>query len=408
MTSPTARISTSPGATSTAAGVRATGWARRAAGTGDGIIPTGGGKAARLSSRSAVAFHAFDPEPPLAEHSDPDQSPRQALGGCRSLAALPYEAASAAAAAGGLTAPSAADEALIARFQRAAFDYFLEQVNPRMGWWRILAARTRPRASPSLDLLCRAIRWRWSAGWMAGQEAAERTLATLRFFRKSEQSEAADATRLQGFLLPLSRHAKRPPRLAFGAVAHRQHAPARRDADRRRLFSRRDTSRAARFAKLAAALYRRVDWRWAHGGAATVRQGWKPDSGFLHYGWEGYSEATLLYVLGLASPTHPLSTRRAIGAWTATYQWENIYDCEYSVCRARFSFTNFRTLGSISRASATSSCVRSAAITFENSCRAITVQREYARRNPHDFQGYDGRLLGNLRQRRPGLEDHDR
>ena len=60
---------------------------------------------------------------------------------------------------------------------------------------------------------------------------------------------------------------------------------------------------------------------------STVRQGWKPESGFLHYGWGGYDEAIILYVLGLASPTHPFP-ESSYTKWTATYQWENIYDYE--------------------------------------------------------------------------------
>ena len=50
----------------------------------------------------------------------------------------------------------------------------------------------------------------------------------------------------------------------------------------------------ARYATLADAIYRRVDWRWAQNGSETVSQGWKPECGFLHYGWEGYNEAIIL------------------------------------------------------------------------------------------------------------------
>ena len=49
--------------------------------------------------------------------------------------------------------------------------------------------------------------------------------------------------------------------------------------------------------ELADALYRRVDWRWSQDDARTIYQGWKPESGYLHYGWEGYSEAIVLYAL---------------------------------------------------------------------------------------------------------------
>ena len=57
---------------------------------------------------------------------------------------------------------------------------------------------------------------------------------------------------------------------------------------------------------LADGLYRRADWQWAQDGGATVVHGWKPESGFLKYRWEGYNEALLVYVLGLGSPTFPL------------------------------------------------------------------------------------------------------
>ena len=59
-----------------------------------------------------------------------------------------------------------------------------------------------------------------------------------------------------------------------------------------------------------------------------MTQGWKPECGFLNYGWEGYSEALLLYVLGLGSPTHPL-TAESYPAWTVTYQWENLYGHDF-------------------------------------------------------------------------------
>src|SRR5207253_9896082 len=52
------------------------------------------------------------------------------------------------------------------------------------------------------------------------------------------------------------------------------------------------------------------------------------EGGFLSYGWEGYSEAMLLYILGLGSPTHPLP-EESYGAWTGSYQWENLYDIDF-------------------------------------------------------------------------------
>lgn len=50
-------------------------------------------------------------------------------------------------------------------------------------------------------------------------------------------------------------------------------------------------------------LYQRIDWCWAQDNKPTMRMGWKPECGFLHYGWEGYNEAMLMYVLAMGSPT---------------------------------------------------------------------------------------------------------
>jgi hypothetical protein len=46
---------------------------------------------------------------------------------------------------------------------------------------------------------------------------------------------------------------------------------------------------------LADALYRRCNWAWAQNEGATVTHGWRPESGFIKYRWEGYNEALLLY-----------------------------------------------------------------------------------------------------------------
>src|SRR5665811_1515127 len=47
---------------------------------------------------------------------------------------------------------------------------------------------------------------------------------------------------------------------------------------------------------LADELYQRADWQWAQNNGDTVTHGWKPESGFIKYRWEGYDEAMLLYI----------------------------------------------------------------------------------------------------------------
>ena len=59
-------------------------------------------------------------------------------------------------------------------------------------------------------------------------------------------------------------------------------------------------------ADLAERLYERIDWPWMLNGGRTLSLGWKPESGFIPYYWENYSEHLILQLLGLGSPTHPL------------------------------------------------------------------------------------------------------
>ncbi|MGH7749137.1 MAG: glucoamylase family protein, partial [Candidatus Dormibacteria bacterium] len=58
---------------------------------------------------------------------------------------------------------------------------------------------------------------------------------------------------------------------------------------------------------LATKIYDRVDWPWMLNGGSTLSMGWLPESGFLNARWEHYCELMMIYLLGIGSPTHPLS-----------------------------------------------------------------------------------------------------
>jgi hypothetical protein len=284
-----------------------------------------------------------------------------------------------------LNGATESDEALLERFQCAAFDYFLKHCNPSNG---LVADTSRAGAPASIAVVGFALSCYpvgVERGWMARADAAERTLVTLRFFWSSEQSEAGDATGYKGFYYHFldMQSGRRVWQSELSLIDSTFLLAGVLTAS---VYFSADTSVEGEIRELAAALYRRVDWQWAQGGGATVRQGWKPDSGFFHYGWEGYSEATILYVLGLASPTHPLSPA-SYGAWTATYQWENIYDCEFLYAGPLFihqfshAWIDFEGIQDQFMREKGSDY-------FQNSCRATYVQREFAQRNPHDFKAY--------------------
>ena len=93
----------------------------------------------------------------------------------------------------------------------------------------------------------------------------------------------------------------------------------------------------------------------------------------------------LLYVLGLGSPTHPLPAE-SYGAWTGTYQWENLYDIDFLFAAPLFIhqlshvWIDFRGIQDEFMREKRSDY-------FENSRRATAVQQQYARAQPTVVQG---------------------
>jgi hypothetical protein len=221
----------------------------------------------------------------------------------------------------------ASDGVLLERLQRGAFDYFLHAHNPCNG---LVADTTREDAPCSIAVIGFALSVYpvgVAHGWMERADAVQRTLVTLRFLMDCDQSGSARATGYRGFYFHFLD-------MTSGTRAWRSEislidtgflmagvltAAAYLDAD---------TPDENELRRLADALYRRIDWGWAQRKGGAVTHGWKPECGFLNYGWEGYSEAILLYVLGLGSPTHAL-TDQSFSAWTMTYQWENLYGHDF-------------------------------------------------------------------------------
>jgi len=300
-----------------------------------------------------------------------------------------------------LNGAAESDEALLERFQCAAFDYFLKHCNPETG---LIADTSRAGAPASIAVVGFALSCYPVAverGWMARAEAASRTLATLRFFWGSEQSEAPDATGYRGFYYHFldMQSGRRVWQSELSLIDSTFLLAGMLTAG---VYFSADTRIEGEIRELAAALYQRVDWQWAQGERETLPQGWKPDSGFFHYGWEGYSEASILYILALASPTYPVAPE-GYHAWTATYQWENIYDCEYLYAGPLFihqfshAWVDFEGIQDKFMREKGSDY-------FQNSGRAVYVQREFAWRNPHDFKGYGADCWGISANDGPGFK----
>ncbi len=60
---------------------------------------------------------------------------------------------------------------------------------------------------------------------------------------------------------------------------------------------------------LAHQIFNRVDWNWLSEDTRILPHGWSPETGFLQYRWDSYSEMMMMYLLGLGSTSHALAPR---------------------------------------------------------------------------------------------------
>lgn len=229
-------------------------------------------------------------------------------------------------------------------------------------------------------------------GWMSRGEAAERTLRTLDFFLHAPQGDAPAGTIghrgfFYHFLEPASGHRFRDVELSTvdtalflaGALFCQSYFDGSDPAE-------------ARVRALADSLYLRAEWDWASPRPPLIGHGWNPEEGHLPYDWGGYSEAMILYVLALGSPTHPADPR-AWEAWTSGYRWGTWYGQEHLGFAPLFGhqfshvWIDFRGIQD--------DYLRARGIDyFENSRRATLAQRAYALENPGGWSGYGDRLWG--------------
>jgi hypothetical protein len=276
-------------------------------------------------------------------------------------------------------------DAELEKLQRETFGYFLHEANPANG---LVIDKTSPNwpasiAATGLALACYPVGV--ERGFMPRSAAVERTLKTLRFFWNSPQGPESNATGYRGFYYHFldMQTGRRVWQCELSTV---DSAFLLAGALTAGIYFDAETADEHEIRTLADALYRRADWQWAQNEGATVTHGWKPESGFLKYRWEGYDEALLLYMLGLGSPTHPLPAS-SYAAWASTYRWEKCHGYEYLYAGPLFThqlshvWIDFRGIQD--------SFMRDKGIDyFENSRRATHVQQQYAIANPLKWAGY--------------------
>lgn len=271
------------------------------------------------------------------------------------------------------------DAALCDELQKETFDYFLNEFNPVTGLIADKTARGWPSSIAAVGLALSAFPVGVERKLLDREEAVRRVETTLDFLWNAPQGEEPDASGYRGFFyhfldMETGRRVWRcelstvdSAFLIAGALAAAVYFDRPSDSERR-------------IRELARKIWERADWEWALNGGLTLTHGWKPESGFLPYRWQGYDEALLLYVLALASPTHPIPAG-SYTEWATTYSWKKIYGQEYLYAGPLFThqlshvWIDFRKIQDAP--------MRERGIDyFENSRRATLVHQQYAIRNP--------------------------
>jgi hypothetical protein len=161
-----------------------------------------------------------------------------------------------------------------------------------------------------------------------------------------------------------------------------------------RSYFDRNSTDEAEIRRLVDEIYARIDWPWMQVRSPAISHGWRPESGFIVYDWKGYSEAMIIYILALGSPTRPVGPE-AWSAWTSTYgrDWGRLYGPEHLTFMRLFGhqyshvWIDFRGIRD--------AFMRRHGIDyFENSRLAAYAHRAYAIANPMRWNGYGENVWG--------------
>ena len=246
-------------------------------------------------------------------------------------------------------------------------------------------------------------------GFVTREQARERTLTTVRFFRNAPQGpQARGMSGYKGFFyhfldMKTGTRAGRSElstidtALLMGGLLHAQ-----------AYFDGADPAEVEIRAGVDA-IYRRIDWRWAQVRGPLIILSWTPEKGSAPYDWGGYNEATLVVLLALGSPTHPVD-ESAWAAWSKSYSnaWPRFMGYEYLAFAPLFGHQYSHTW--IDFRGIQDPLMRRRGIDyFENSRRATYAQRAYAIANPKGWFEYGPNVWGFTACDGPGwLHDTDR
>ncbi|HEY0622416.1 glucoamylase family protein [Sphingomonas sp.] len=282
-----------------------------------------------------------------------------------------------------------------ADLEKRTFDFFWERANRRNG----LVPDRWPSPSfcsiASVGFALTAYPVGVERGWVSRAQAAELTRTTLRFFWNAPQGpEPSGTAGHKGFFY----------HFIDMETGHRFRTNELSSVDTTLLFMgilfaaeyfHADNAVEAEIRKLAHDIYARADWNFFRSdGRAPISMGWHPESGLIPASWQGYNEGIFVYILALASPTHPVPAN-SWDVWTAKYDhcWRGQGETRHLAFAPMFGhqyshvWIDFRGIRD--------HAMREAGLDyFENSRRATYAQRAYAIANPMGWTGYSRDIWG--------------
>jgi hypothetical protein len=275
---------------------------------------------------------------------------------------------------------------MLETLQSQTFAYFLKYLNPKNG---LIADKSKPHSHSSIAAVGLGI-----SSYVVGlernllsrEEGINKILTVLNFFYAGQQGPEEDAMGYKGFYYHFL-HMDTGRRAWKSELSTIDTAIFIAGVLTAAYYFKGISKEEKEIRNLAESIYRRVDWRWALNKRTMICHGWKPESGFLKYYWDrGYSEAIILYILALGSPTFaidPIGYRN----WTSTFKWKKIYGIEY--IHAGPLFIHQMSHLWLDFQGIQDDLNRKYKIDyFENSRRATYIQQQYAIKNPRNFKHY--------------------
>lgn len=290
-------------------------------------------------------------------------------------------------------------EAQLDKLQDQTISYFWNESDPLTG---LMAERSEPDSPASIEATGYALTSYPIASerrFVSRREAAERTLATLRFISCTRNGPEPEATGYNGFYYRLldikkGRRARRTEISVTGTAIFIAGALTAAE------YFNQNTPTENEIRQLAEELYLKVNWKWAVGKGKKLSRGWRPESGFIPESYSGFDEAFVAYILALGSPAFPL-TEDDYQEWTASYRWISSYgyDLLYAgplyIHQLPHIWLDLRNISDQKMRSRNSDY-------FENSSMATRVQQLYSIDNPGHFEGYGKKFWGISLSEGPG------